>query len=44
LFINLSRTVHRSFGPEQWKTLQQRLRTLRSTVAAVLETAKKYSA
>jgi eIF3 subunit M, C-terminal helix len=38
-----SRCVHRSFGPEQWKGLQQRLNALRASVAVVLDSAKKYN-
>ena len=42
-FISIRRCVHRSFGPDQWKGLQQRLKTLRASVAVVLDSAKKYN-
>lgn len=41
--LSHSRCVHRSFGPEQWKGLQQRLNALRASVAVVLDSAKKYN-
>jgi translation initiation factor 3 subunit M len=41
--VTVNRYAHRSFGPEQWSTLQQRLRALRATVAGVLESSKKYT-
>ena len=41
--VTVNRYAHRSFGPEQWAALQQRLKTLRATVAGVLESSKKYT-
>lgn len=41
--VTITRCVHRSFGPDQWKGLQSRLKALRISVAGVLESAKKYN-
>jgi hypothetical protein len=41
--VTVTRCVHRSFGPAQWKNLQLRLRSIRASVAGVLEGAKKYN-
>ena len=41
--VTVNRYAHRSFGPEQWKSLQARLQTLRATVVSVLESSKKYT-
>ena len=41
--ISYSRCVHRSFGPDQWKGLQARLKSLRASVAVVLDSSKKYN-
>lgn len=41
--VTVNRYAHRSFGPEQWKSLQGRLQTLRATVVSVLESSKKYT-
>lgn len=42
--ITVTRCVQRSFGPEQWKALQQKLSGLRKNVAGILETIKKNDA
>ena len=41
--VTVNRYAHRSFGTEQWKSLQVRLKALRATVAGVLESSKKYT-
>ena len=41
--VTVNRYAHRSFGTEQWKSLQIRLKALRATVAGVLESSKKYT-
>lgn len=39
--LSVSRCVHRSFGPQQWRSIQHKLASLRKNVATILETIKK---
>lgn len=41
--VCVSRSAHRSFGPEQWKSLQEKLRGLRARVSTVVDAVKKRS-
>ena len=37
------RSAHRSFGIDQWKTVQEKLKSLRSKVSSVLDAVKKHT-
>lgn len=41
--VCISRSAHPSFGPEQWKSLQEKLKCLRSKVTSVLDAVKKHT-
>jgi len=41
--VCVSRSAHRSFGMDQWMSVQEKLRHLRSKVSAVLDAVKKHS-
>lgn len=42
--VCISRSTHRSFGPDQWRGLQEKLHSLRDKVSSVLDAFKKHSA
>lgn len=41
--VCVSQSAHRSFGPLQWKLLQEKLRNVRTKVSSVLDAVNKHS-
>lgn len=41
--VVITRSAHRSFGPDQWKILHDKLKHFRQNVNIVLEAVKKHS-